>query len=67
MAVLSATQKGRFVNKCAKYMANLDLLCGARVLGLLTASQEQAHARMAHEMRGLARTKLFYAEWARRS
>ena len=37
-----------------KCMANPDLLRGARMLGLLTAGEEKAHARMAHEMRGVA-------------
>ena len=45
-----------------KRMANPDLLCGARMLGLLTAGEEKAHARMAHEMRGVAQTSLFFAE-----
>jgi hypothetical protein len=67
LAAVTATQKGKFVNTftaVVKRMANPDLLRGARMLGLLTAGEEKAHARMAHEMRGAAQTSLFYAEWA---
>ena len=67
LAVVAATQNGKFPNTFTavlKSMANPDLLTGARMIALLTAGEEKAHARVATEMRSADRTVEFYSDWA---
>ena len=67
LAAVAATQNGKFLNTFTavlKSMANPDLLTGARMIALLTAGEEKAHARVATEMRSADRTVEFYSDWA---
>ena len=45
-------------------MANLDILQGARMLALLTPSEEQAHDSEVHRVRGEQATIDQFLKWA---